>query len=248
MSWQGDPGFFLIVPVLNEARNIGALVARTRSGLSGRAFTLCFIDDGSRDGTLELIEKEISLGQGDIHLIRRQKKLRGSQRGSALLSGIEWGIRNTRHQVFVEMDGDLSHRPEEILKSASPVLAGTCDIVIASKYLRESRVTNRPLGRRLVSRVCSFCVGLLIDPRIGDYSNGFRVYNRGAAETVLLRRIKYGSPIYLSEVLALWLREKFRVREQPSLYIGRNEGVSKLRIVDLVKACVAIFEINFKKI
>jgi hypothetical protein len=48
----------------------------------------------------------------------------------------------------------------------------------------------------------------------------------------------------LTEVLALWLHRKLRVHEFPSTYIGRNEGVSKLRFIDLFKASVAIFEVS----
>jgi hypothetical protein len=57
---------------------------------------------------------------------------------------------------------------------------------------------------------------------------------------------KYGSPIYLSEVLALWMNYGLRIVEFKSTYVGRNEGLSKLRIVDLVKATIAIFEIALR--
>ena len=103
---------------------------------------------------------------------------------------------------------------------------------------------DRPLGRRIVSRVCSFVVGTLISPAIKDYSNGYRFYNRRAAHMICHHRIRYGSPIYLTEVLALWLRHGLRVMEFPSTYVGRHEGLSKLRLIDLFKAGLAVFEIG----
>ena len=86
----------------------------------------------------------------------------------------------------------------------------------------------------------------LITTRVRDYSNGFRFYTRAAAQLVAGHKIRYGSPIYLSEVLALWLRHGLRVKEFRSTYIARNEGVSNLRTADLVKAGIAIFEISLR--
>jgi dolichol-phosphate mannosyltransferase len=141
------------------------------------------------------------------------------------------------------MDGDLSHRPEELLTGIRTLTAQSYDVAIASKYLDGGQVVNRPLGRRLVSRICSFAVGSLITQRVRDYSNGFRFYSRAAAQIVSAYEIRYTSPIYLTEVLALWLWVGLKVGEFPTTYIGRNEGMSKLRLIDLVKASIAVFEV-----
>jgi hypothetical protein len=109
-----------------------------------------------------------------------------------------------------------------------------------------SRVTNRPWGRLAVSRVCSLAVGAVIAPRVRDYSNGYRFYTRALAEAVAAHEIRYASPIYLTEVLALWLAGGSRIQEFSTTYIGRNEGVSKLRFVDLFKASLAVFEVSLR--
>ena len=157
-----------------------------------------------------------------------------------------WGLEHTSHDIFVEMDGDLSHRPEELPEGIGLIRSGRTDVAIASKYIKGSAVTNRPLGRRLVSRVCSYAVAVLLNYRVRDYSNGYRFYSRAAAQIAASHRYRYGSPIYLSEILALWMYNNQRILEFPTTYIGRNEGVSKLRIGDLVKAAIAIFEISFR--
>ena len=177
-----------------------------------------------------------------IHFIKRTKTIRGSQRGSALFVAMLWGIQQN-FDFFVEMDGDLSHRPEELPDGILLLESGAADVAIASKYAHGGMTTNRPIGRRLVSRVCNYAVRALITPRIRDYSNGYRFYNHRAAALVASKRIRYASPIYLTEALAIWLSEKMGVVEFKSFYIGRNEGLSKLRIVDLIKASGAIFEV-----
>ncbi len=237
-------GCFVLLPVLNEIANIELLLNKIEAELGSFPFTIGVLDDGSTDGTLEYLRDRVQRSSGRLHLICRRKTLRASQRGSALRELMLWGLHNTPHCVFIEMDGDLSHRPEELLHGVRLILAGDCDVAIASKYVAGSAVVNRPWARRTVSKVCSYAVRALIDHRVRDYSNGFRFYTRAAAQIAADHSYRYGSPIYLSEILALWIYKDLRVLEFPSTYIGRNEGVSKLRVADLMKASIAIFEIS----
>jgi dolichol-phosphate mannosyltransferase len=242
----GHQGVCILLPVLNERANIAELLDRIEQFLNGVPHTVCVVDDGSKDGTVEYLVTRLERFGSNLHLIRRLKTTRGSVRGSALHHSLLWGLANTTHSIFVEMDGDLSHRPEELFEGSSRIMRGECDVAIASKYVPGSQVTNRPWGRLMVSRVCSFAVGAVISPRIHDYSNGYRFYSRGTAEMIAEHEIRYASPIYLTEVLALWLRQGLRIVEFQTTYVGRNEGVSKLRFIDLFKAVLAIFEISLR--
>lgn len=238
-------GVFILLPVLNEIANIATLLDKIQQALDGWSYTIGVLDDGSTDGTVTYLEDRQRKDRS-IHLIQRRKTHHGSQRGSALRTLMLWGLHNTDHRIFVEMDGDLSHRPEELPSGLRLITEDECDIAIASKYTPDSHVLNRPLGRRLVSYICSMAVGFLISSRIRDYSNGYRFYTREAASIAARHQYRYGSPIYLSEILALWLRNNLRVLEFPSIYIGRNEGISKLRLEDLLKAAIAVTEIAIR--
>jgi dolichol-phosphate mannosyltransferase len=238
-----EPVLCIVLPVLNEASNIERLLEPIDVALSDMQYVVCVIDDGSRDGTVDRTRRAAAGLRGRIHVIERVKRHAGSQRGSALRVGMLWGLSDTGANVFVEMDGDLSHRPEELQEGVKLVADGECDVAIASKYVPGSMVVNRPLGRRWISRACNLMVRGLMDRRILDYSNGYRFYSRPAAEAVAQTRIRYGSPIYLSEVLGIWIARGLRIREFQTTYVGRGEGESKLRIVDLVKAAIAVFEI-----
>lgn len=241
-----SPGVFVLLPVLNEKQNIDAVLNRIEATLSYLPHTIGILDDGSLDGTVEYLQERVKNAGSSLHLICRRKAHRGSQRGSALRLLMIWGLENTGHEVFVEMDADLSHRPEEMLEGIRLVAQNQNDVAIASKYLPESRVINRPWVRRLVSRVCSVAVGVFISPGIVDYSNGFRFYRRSAAAAAAGYVYRYGSPIYLTEILSMWLRDRLRIVEFPTCYVGRNEGISKLRILDLVKAAIAVMEISVR--
>ncbi len=229
---------------MNEIANIDELLRRIAAALEGFPYTIGVLDDGSTDGTVEYLQDRSKAPEHRLHAICRKKTHRASQRGGALRTLMLWGLENTTHETVIEIDGDLSHRPEEFQTGIQLVTGGGFDVAIASKYLEGSQVVNRPAGRRGVSWVCSMAVRLLLSRRIRDYSNGFRFYTRAAARLAAGHTYRYGSPIYLSEILALWMRLGMRIVEFPSIYVGRNEGVSKLRIADLLKASIAIFEIS----
>jgi dolichol-phosphate mannosyltransferase len=234
---------FILLPVLNEAANIAPLLDRIELSLKGIPFTVGILDDGSTDGTIEYVRKRMERPGHGLHLICRKKTLRASQRGGALRTLMLWGLEYTTHDIFVEMDGDLSHRPEELRAGVEMLTQDRCDIAIASKYIPGSAVINRPWGRLMVSKVCSYAVRSLLSTKVKDYSNGYRFYTRAAAQLAANHAYRYGSPIYLSEILALWMHFGLRVGEFNTVYVGRNEGVSKLRMADLVKAAIGIFEI-----
>src|SRR2546427_1517478 len=114
MKGQAKP-VWIVVPTLNESRNIQPLLQGIRGAMEGLHYYVCFVDDGSRDGTVESIRASIQSTRADnIVIIQREKRHLGSQRGGAVWTGLQYGLHHSTCQVFVEMDDDLSHRPEEL--------------------------------------------------------------------------------------------------------------------------------------
>jgi dolichol-phosphate mannosyltransferase len=243
---SNQPGVLVTLPILNEVNNIGPLLNGIRHELHDIPYTVCIVDDGSKDGTIEKIHELVEAGH-PVHLIQRHVIRRGIMNyGSALRTGMEWGLANTTHNIFVEMDGDLSHLPEDMKKGINLIWYSGYDVAIGSKYVPGSKVINRPRLRNFLSLIASLITRIALTPRIKDYSNGFRFFDRYAAETIHQYNLKYTGPIYLSESLAICLRNKLRVAEFPFTYVGRNEGLSKLRLMDFVNATSAILEISYR--
>lgn len=233
------------MPVFNERDNIERMLTEVAAELNEVNYTICIVDDGSKDGTLEVIEDFMSRNDR-IKLIRGTKKHYGCQRGAASRLALEWLVANTMHTVFVEMDADGAHRPAELINGTRQVVALNYDIAIASKYVYGSEVIGRPLWRRLISLFYNWLARLLIDHRIRDYSNGYRFYTRKAAEFLLDFKPKYTSPVYLLEILVTWMANDFKIIGIPTVYMERNNGRSKVKFVDLIKGLWGTLDIVLK--
>ena len=233
------------MPVLNEQVNIRSVLTQVAAELKSVNYTICIVDDGSKDGTLEIIE-ELITQNNSIKLIERVKKGYGCQRGAASRIALEWLIANTRHTVLVEMDADGSQRPIELLNGARQVFVLDYDIAIASRYVYGSKVIGRSLRRRFVSIFYSFLARLLFNHRIHDYSHCFRFYRREAAKLLLDFKPRYTSPMYLLEILVIWITNGYRVIEIPTFYVERNDNGSKVVFRDVIKGFFGILYIALK--
>lgn len=221
----------VLLPVLNEAETIHDFIISVREALTGIRSKLVVIDDGSTDGTLE---KLVALeNQSIIELIARKKEIAGCARGKALIDGLRYAMdKYPEAETFIEMDTDGAHSPEEIRKGLELLQAGN-DVVIGSKYLEGSSVKGRGFARNLVSNINTLLLRLFVSQQITDFSNGFRLYNRKAANLAYRHAFRYQTPIYLGEVLTLWLIHGLSVGEFSSVYNERKRGISKVRWSDV---------------
>ncbi len=236
-------GIAICVPVLNERDSVPLLWDRITQALTGRDFTVVFVDDGSKDGTVEWLEAK---GTEDPRcvLLRHEKQGSGCQRGAATRSGLEWLVAHTAHGVFVDLDADGSQRPEELLIGVERVESGNHDVVIASKYIQGARVLGRSAFRRLGSLTYNVMLRALLTGKIRDYSNSYRFYNRRAAERLLRFPAIYTTPVYLIEMMAIWLAGGLRIGEFPTLYADRVGGSSKVSLVDPARGFAGAFDVG----
>jgi dolichol-phosphate mannosyltransferase len=237
-----EVSFAISLPTLNERFGIEKVLSQITRLLVGLPYTVCIVDDGSTDGTVEFIEN-LMANDPRITLIKNIKQHYGCQRGAASRIALEWLVENTNHQVFVEMDADYSQRPEEIINGGRVLIDSDYDILIASKYIVGSKVVGRSRSRNLISYCYSALARSLFRQNIRDYSNGFRFYSRNAAECLLQFRPKYTSPVYLLEILTIWFSNGFTVGEIPTIYVDRDTGQSKVKFIDLIKGLLGTLDI-----
>ncbi|GBD12136.1 Polyprenol monophosphomannose synthase [bacterium HR24] len=213
----------IVIPTLNERAAIEQLwrrleeVARAHS-LSALAL---FVDDGSTDGTREAVMR---LTSNDRHL--RPQLLDGPRRGysAAVHTGIELalGLGATR---LLTMDGDLSHRPEELPRLVAALDAGA-ELAVGSRLVPGAR-WHAPLWRKWLTRSYSLAVALLAAPPVRDVSTGFRAFTPQAAQMALAADPGLGTFGWLLAVCLLAKRAAIATAELPISYAAPASG-SKL--------------------
>ena len=162
----------IVVPTYNERENAPILCQELREELDGRwTYEVIFVDDNSSDGTGNVV-RQLAHGEPKIRLLERPKKL-------GLASAVLEGFRMAQGDYWVMMDGDLSHRPQD-LPALLKVLKDA-DIVVGSRYISGGGVKNWPLHRNLVSRVASAVSRILVGLEVRDPTSGFGAFRKVSA-------------------------------------------------------------------
>ena len=206
--------FSIVVPTLNESENIDLLLSRLFAlNLDPDSFEVIFVDDGSTDGTADKIRAWES--RSNVRLVQRQEK-------PDLTASILAGTATAKSDVIVVMDADLSHPPERLSAVVTPVLDGTHDVVVGSRYIAGGNTENWPLHRQLLSRIGGWIARPICD--VNDATSGFFAFRREL--TASISNHAHGYKILLELLMAN--QGKLRVTEVPIIFHDRTHGTSKL--------------------
>jgi dolichol-phosphate mannosyltransferase len=211
----------VIVPTYNERANVGEVVRRLFDA-AGERVDLLVVDDGSPDGTADLVD-ELAAGPHGIHLMRRAAKL---GLGTAYLAGFAWALERGYHAV-IEMDADLSHDPADVPRLID-ALDGGADLVIGSRYVEGGRVENWGRFRRALSAGGNLYARAWMGWPVRDATAGFRAYR-----TEILGRLDLGSVHsegygFQIEMTRRVFRSGGRIVEIPIVFVERVAGHSKM--------------------
>lgn len=160
----------VIIPTYNELDNIRPMIDKVFS--LPEKFDLLVIDDGSPDGTAEIVRERQKAYPESLHLIERQGKL---GLGTAYLTGFRWALEHGYDYVF-EMDCDFSHNPDDLIR-LSAAAAERADLVIGSRYVTGVNVVNWPMKRVLMSYYASAYVRAVTGMPVRDATAGFVCYS-----------------------------------------------------------------------
>lgn len=228
------PRTLVVLPTYEERATIGELLDGVLA-LPARVDVLV-VDDASPDGTGEIV-RERAAGEPRVRLLERPRK---AGLASAYLTGFALAL-GEGYDLVVEMDADLSHRPEDL----PPLLAAARehDLAIGSRYVPGGGVRNWSRARLALSRAGNLYARMLLGFPIRDATSGFRVYRRELLQELLavpVRSEGYGFQIELA--YRAW-RDGWAVTERPITFHEREHGRSKIsrRIVLEALCLVALW-------
>jgi dolichol-phosphate mannosyltransferase len=211
----------VIIPTYNEKENIEKIIRKV-SGL-GFGFDILIIDDGSPDGTADIVKRLQPEFPGNLHLEQRIGKL---GLGTAYIHGFKWALAHEYSYIF-EMDADFSHNPEDLIRLKEACVAGA-DVAIGSRYVKGVNVVNWPMSRVLMSYFASMYVRLITRIDIQDATAGFKCYRRIVLETIPTDKIRFVGYAFQIEMKFTAIKYGFKVVEVPIIFTDRTEGVSKM--------------------
>ena len=231
----------VIIPTYNERENVARMIEKVLS-LEGD-FNLLFVDDGSPDGTAEIIEEYKAKYGERVNLIKRAGKL---GLGTAYIAGFRWALERDYDYIF-EMDCDFSHNPDDLLRLTAR-LDNDADVAVGSRYVRGVNVVNWPLSRLLKSYIASKYVRIITSMPVCDATAGFVGYRREVLQAMNLPTIEmigYGFQIEMK--YTAW-KLGFRIAEESIIFVDREAGVSKMSSSIFGEAFFGVLKLPFRKI
>lgn len=212
----------VIIPTYNEKENIEDIIRHVISLKS--EFHLLIVDDGSPDGTAQIVKNLQNEFPTRLFIIERAGK---QGLGTAYIAGFKWCLKNDYNYIY-EMDADFSHNPNDLER-----LYETCktnaDLAIGSRYKTGVNVVNWPMSRILLSYFASKYVRFVTRMKINDTTAGFVCYNRKVLETINLDAIKMiGYAFQIEMKFKAWLHG-FKLEEVNIIFTDRQKGHSKMR-------------------
>lgn len=235
----------IVIPAYREHKNILKLCTKILNLKSQiYKFKILIVDDSEDLKTQNLI-RNCTLKK-NIFFKKRFKK---SGRGSAVLSGMNFFLsKKNNFSFFVEMDADLSHNPDELIRNLNHFNFKNLDLLIASRYIKKSKILNWPISRKILSYFSNMLARLLLKIPASDYTNGYRIYSRRAVRCCVKNCGKIGDGfIILSEFLLYIHYYKMKIDEINTIFKNRIRGkssVSKKEIFNSLIGLIKLYKIK----
>ncbi len=212
----------VIIPTYNEKENIENIIRVVYE--QPTPFNILIIDDGSPDGTSDIVKKLQREFPDKLFMIERKGKL---GLGTAYIAGFKWALENNYEYIF-EMDADFSHNPVDLNKLYDACANQGADVAIGSRYVTGVNVVNWPIGRVLMSYFASKYVRFILGVHLADTTAGFKCYRREVLETIELDRIRFKGYAFQIEMKFTAYKCGFTLKEVPIIFINRVLGTSKM--------------------
>ena len=207
-----------------------------------QGFDLLIVDDGSPDGTANLV-REAQMRYGErVAMVERSGKL---GLGTAYIAGFKYALDKGYDRIF-EMDCDFSHNPDDLPRLDA--MLESKSVAIGSRYSRGVNVVNWPMGRLLMSYFASKYVRIITCMPVADATAGFVGYRREVLEAIDFDRVAMNGYGFQIEMKYTAWRLGFSIGEVSIIFIDREEGTSKMSSGIFGEAFFGVLKLPFRDI
>ena len=211
----------VIIPTYNERENVAAIINAVMNLQMN--FHVLIIDDGSPDGTADIVKEMFDQYKGSLFLEERTGKL---GLGTAYIYGFKWALQRGYKYIF-EMDADFSHNPADLERLYQACKNGA-DVAVGSRYVTGGDVENWPANRILLSKGASMYTRMITWMPVKDPTAGFVCYTNKVLSTINLNAIRFiGYAFQIEMKFAAW-KLGFKIAEVPIIFKDRAFGISKM--------------------
>ncbi len=231
----------VIIPTYNEKENIEKIVTAIFSQEGN--FHILIVDDGSPDGTADIVKRLQDKHSESLFLIQRSGKF---GLGTAYMTGFYWSIEHKYDFIF-EMDADFSHSPAD-LPRLYKVCEDGADLAIGSRYCNGISVINWPIGRVIMSYYASMYVRKVLGMKVFDTTSGFKCYRKEVLERIDLSKIQMKGYGFQIEMKYNTYKLGYKIVEVPIIFVDRKEGTSKMSSSIFGEAFWGVMKMKFRRI
>lgn len=228
----------VVIPTYNEKEN-AANIIKAVMDLPG-SFHVLIVDDGSPDGTANIVKELINNQYPDrLHIEERTGKL---GLGTAYIHGFKWGLKNGFDYIF-EMDADFSHNPKDLIRLYEACEQGA-DLSVGSRYVKGGKLVNWPMDRIFISKGASLYTRIITAMPVKDTTAGFICYKRKVLETLPLDNIQFVGYAFQIEMKYRSWKAGFKIKEVPITFTDRVLGNSKMSSNIIKEAVIGVWKMR----
>ncbi len=221
------PRLSIVVPAFNEAATIQTLLGKLQAALSALPYEIIVVDDGSTDGTADLIRQ---LGDATVQVVHHTSN---QGKGAALRTALEL----VRGEIVVIQDADLEYDPKDIPSLIQPIVDGHADVVFGSRF-RGSAQRCHLFWHRLANSGLTWFSNLFNNLDVSDMETGYKAFRKSVLDQIRIRENRFGVE---PELTAKMAKLKCRIYEVPISYYGRDyQQGKKIGFRDAMRAAWCI--------
>ena len=221
----------VIIPIYNEINTLEEIISRVQA--TNLADEIVLIDDGSVDGTREIVEKYKN--KNGFVVVMHEKN---QGKGAAVRSGFEVA----KGEIFLIQDADLEYDPREYSNLLKPLNEDIADVVYGSRFLGASRRVAM-FWHMIANKMLTLFTNILYDTILTDMETGYKVFKREVVEDMPLHSKRFE---FEPEFTAKILKRKYRIFEVPISFNPRDySDGKKIGLSDAFEAIWALIKYRF---